>query len=185
MSGNRPLTPEQQEELAALQAIGLAEEVRERIRPELRGAYEEAAAAAIASYVTPVRPPAALRDRLMARVANFEALKPTAEVRVYDEGWRPSGVEGVDVKMLYRDEPANRSTMLVRMAAGSRYPMHRHHDDEQCLVVRGDICWRDQVYREGDFVVTGRDSTHPELWTENGNLLLIVAGHHEFIRENG
>lgn len=183
MSEHRPtLTLEQQEELAALQALGTSSDVRERIPRELRGAFEEAAAAAIAAYVRPVAPPASLRARLLERVANFEAMKPAAEVRAYDEAWRPSGVEGVDLKLLFRDEAANRTTVLVRMAPGARYPVHRHHDDEQCLVLKGDIGWRDQIYREGDFVVTSRDSTHPEIWSEGGNLLLIVAGHNEFVR---
>lgn len=184
MTDQRPLTPEQQEELAAIQALSLAEEVQFRLPKDRVAAFREAAAAAIASYVKPAAPPPSLRDRLMKRVANFEAQKPVADVRAYDDGWRPSGVEGVDLKLLFRDQQADRTTVLVRMAPGARYPVHRHDDDEQCLVIKGDVRWRDQVYREGDFVVTARNSTHPQLWSEGGNLLLIVAGHNEFVSEH-
>jgi anti-sigma factor ChrR (cupin superfamily) len=66
------------------------------------------------------------------------------------------------------------------MQPGASLPAHRHHDDEQCLVLRGDIRWRELVYEEGDFIVMGRDTEHPEVSSLNGNLLLLVAGHNDY-----
>lgn len=169
------------DELAALQSIGLADEVVLRLPASLTAAYREAVAAAITAYVQPTAPPPSLRARLLERVANFEKLKPAAEVRTYDEGWRASGIPGIDLKLLFKDQATGRTTTLVRMAPGASYPSHFHHDDEQCLVLKGDVRWADQVFHEGDFVVTRKDSTHPRLGSATGNLLLIIAGHTEFV----
>ena len=85
------------------------------------------------------------------------------------------------MRQLYLDRDAGRTTMLLRMAPGARLPAHRHGADEQCLVVSGDIRQGEVVYREGDFVVMGKDSHHPEIYTEGGNVLLLVMGRNELI----
>lgn len=143
---------------------------------------DAALATLLPHIVEPIAPPAALKQRLLAGVANYEALKPLADVRSYDEGWAGSGVPGVEVRKLFHDTGTGRNTLLLRMEPGARFPAHLHHDDEQCLVIRGDIGWGELVYREGDFVVMGRATTHPEIHTVDGNLLLIVAGKNEFVR---
>jgi anti-sigma factor ChrR (cupin superfamily) len=172
---------EEQQEAAALAALDLSHADPRKVPAELVSAMREAVAA-IGESVTPVAPPPSLKDRLMSRVADYEILKPIADVRPYDGAWASGGVPGVDIKVLFHDKPTGRTTMLVRMQPGARLPAHRHHDDEQCLVVRGDVRWRDLVYEEGDFVVMGRDSDHPEIHSVNGNLLLLIAGRNEYRR---
>jgi len=140
------------------------------------------AAALVAETVDPVPPAAGLRERLLHGVAAYESLKPLADVRSHDETWADSGIPGVDVKILFRDRKSRRTTMLLRMAPGSALPVHHHHDDEQCLVVSGDVRWGELVYRTGDFVVMGKDTTHPSVSTVGGNILLLVAGHNEYVR---
>lgn len=143
---------------------------------------DEALAALLPHIVEPVAPPASLKQRLMTGVASYETLKPLADVRSYDSGWAGSGVPGVEIKRLFHDAHTGRTTLLLRMEPGARFPAHLHHDDEQCMVLRGDIGWGELVYREGDFVVMGKATTHPEIHTVEGNLLLIVAGKNEFAR---
>ena len=48
-------------------------------------------------------------------------------------------------------------------------------------MLKGDIRFGELVYEEGDFVVMGKDTDHPEIHTVNGNLLLLVAGRTEFL----
>ncbi len=135
----------------------------------------------LASSVLPVTPAEAVRNRLMTRVADWNSLKPLADVRPYDSPWLDGGAPGVEIRQLFRDRQTGRTTMLVRMEAGAVFPAHHHADDEQCYVLRGDIRWGNVVYKEGDFVVMARDTTHPELRSEAGNLLLIIAGTNEFV----
>jgi quercetin dioxygenase-like cupin family protein len=172
-----PYSVEQQD--AAVLAV--LHETAAKVPPALVAVLREVASV-IAESVTPVAPAPSLKSRLMSRVADYEALKPIADVRQYDGAWVSAGLPGVDIKTLFRDKGTGRTTMLVRMQPGARLPAHRHHDDEQCLVLRGDVRWREIVYQEGDFVVMGRESDHPEVHSVDGNLLLIIAGRNEYAR---
>ena len=46
--------------------------------------------------------------------------------------------------------------------------------------MKGDVRFGDLVYEEGDFVVMGTGTDHPEIHTMGGATLLLVAGHTEF-----
>jgi anti-sigma factor ChrR (cupin superfamily) len=180
MTPTGPRDPEH-EETAAMAALGfLSPRDEAKAARELVDEFRESASL-VADAVRPVAPSPTLKHRLMARVASHEQLKPVADVRSFDGGWKFSGVPGVDVKTLFTDSTAGRTTVLLRMQPGSSFPSHHHHDEEQCLVLEGDVRWGDLVYEKGDFVVAGRDTTHPVTHTVNGNLLLIVAGHNEFV----
>jgi anti-sigma factor ChrR (cupin superfamily) len=164
---SKPRTP-QQLELAALAALADADQLE--------------VAALMAEAAPPVTPPPGLKDRLMARVAAYDQVKPIADVRHNEPVWMPYGGPGVDIKPLFRDEETGRTTVLLRMAPGAHFPAHHHHDVEQCLVVKGDIRFGDLVYEEGDFVVMGKHTDHPEIHSVHGNILLLVAGRTEFLQ---
>jgi anti-sigma factor ChrR (cupin superfamily) len=173
---------EKHEELAALAALDMLPAAeRKNVPRELIQEMSEAAAL-LAEIAEPAPPPVSVRARLLNAVGNYEAIKPLADVRGYDNNWMDAGMPGVDVKILFRDKKLRRTTMLLRMAPGAQLPAHHHHDDEQCLVVSGDVRWGELVYREGDFVVMGNDTTHPVVSTIGGNLLLLVAGHNEYVQ---
>jgi len=175
------MSDERNLEQAALVALGMLEVGDKTDAPrELVNQMREAAAL-LADTVDPVLPSPRLRERLLNAVAGYESLKPLADVRAHDEVWADSGIPGVDMKILFRDRKSRRTTMLLRMAPGASLPVHHHHDDEQCLVLRGDIRWGDLVYREGDFVVMGDDTTHPKVHTAGGNVLLLIAGRNEYM----
>ena len=110
-------------------------------------------------------------------MAQFEQLKPLADVRRNEEHWVSAGVPGADIKQLFHEGESGRSTYLLRMQPGVSLPAHFHNDTEQCLVLKGDIGWGDLVYEEGDFIVMGKGTKHPEIRTINGNLLLLISGH--------
>ena len=116
----------------------------------------------------------------MTRIANYQEMKPLADVRSHDDTWKLGVMPGVDIKPLFKDKQTGMNTMLVRMELGARLPAHYHHDVEQCLMVKGDIRWGELVYEEGDFVVMGKNTPHPEIHTVHGNIMLIMSGHNEF-----
>jgi anti-sigma factor ChrR (cupin superfamily) len=142
---------------------------------------EEALLAQLAAMVDPVAPRPEIRGRLVARIASYEALKPAVDIRPYDAEWIPAGEPGVEMRKLYRNRDAGLTTMMLRMAPGARLPAHTHGEDEQCLVISGDVRSGEVVYRAGDFVVMGKGSHHPEICTEDGNVLLLIAGRNEYI----
>jgi anti-sigma factor ChrR (cupin superfamily) len=171
----------EQQETAALAALDLASpsEAASVPKPLVSGLRE--AAWLLADTVTPVAPTPSLKDRMLARIAQFEQLKPLADIRRNEEFWVSGGMPGVEIKQLFQEDETGRSTYLLRMQPGVRLPAHYHHDAEQCLVLKGDIGWGDLVYEEGDFIVMGKGTKHPEIHTVNGNLLLLIAGRTEFL----
>ena len=173
-----PLT-EEQEQNAALAALGFLSPREAAALPREAIGQMREAAALLAESIPAVAPAPAIKSRLMARIAQFQSIRPLADVRRDEDLWRHFGAPGVDIKPLFKDPATGRSTVLLRMEPGARIPAHRHHDVEQCLVVKGDIRFGDVVYEEGDFVVMDKDTDHPEIYSVNGNLLLLIAGDNE------
>ena len=172
--------PEELQEAAALAAVGALPPREAMAVPRRAIGQMEEASALLAESIEIVAPPAGLRDRLLQRVAAFEQLKPVADVRADENTWVRSGIPGVDIKTLFKEPELGRTTYLIRMEPGARLPAHKHGDIEQCLMLEGDIWWGDISYRKGDFMVMGKDSEHPEVYTVGGNLMLLIAGHNEF-----
>ena len=149
---------------------------------ELDGPDSVRAATLLAEVPAPIAPRPSVKSRLMSRVAAYQSVRPIADVRRNESTWFPYGAPGIDIKPLFKDDATGRTTVLLRMAAGSRLPAHHHHDVEQCLVVKGDVCFGDLMYEEGDFVVMGEGTDHPEIHSVHGNILLLVAGRTEFLQ---
>jgi anti-sigma factor ChrR (cupin superfamily) len=176
-----PASTVEQQETAALAALDLASPSEAASAPKQLVSALREAAWLLADTVTPVAPAPSLKSRVLARVAQFEQLKPLADVRRNEEYWVSGGMPGVEIKPLFQEDETGRSTYLLRMQPGVRLPAHYHHDAEQCLVLKGDIRWGDIVYEEGDFIVMGKGTKHPEIHTVNGNLLLLISGRTEFL----
>ena len=131
-------------------------------------------AAALAFAMPAVRPRPEVRQRLLSRIAKQP--EPGLGAVLSTEGrWRKAQFPGITFKPLYFDKPSGLLTMLVRMEPGARHPAHVHSRTEQCLVLEGDLRHGDHVYTSGDFTWAEAGSLDPELHTEGGNLLLIVA----------
>lgn len=89
--------------------------------------------------------------------------------------WEPIGIPGIEVKRLAVDSARRTATMLVRMAAGTSYPPHRHAAVEECFVLSGDLRVGDRELRAGDFQISQTDSVHPVQSTREGCLLYISS----------
>ncbi|TAK54913.1 MAG: hypothetical protein EPO24_12745 [Bacteroidetes bacterium] len=102
-----------------------------------------------------------------------------------DEGrWEEIGIEGINVKQLFADPEQRTITMLVRMAAGTAYPSHRHAGVEECYVLEGDLHVGDElVLHAGDYQRADMQSVHLKQWTENGCLLFIVSSTEDQLLE--
>ena len=191
MSDTKPksITAEElaeQVSLAALDFLSPAElaDLGRNLGSRLSVAEEREVAALLGAALPMVEPPPGLRDRLIRRVAEYQQGKPASEVRTFDGGWRTTGLPGIDFKPLYHDKKSGMFTQLVRMEPGARYPPHMHYDDEQCLVLQGDVRWGESRYLQGDFVTASAGVLHQTLETDAGNVLLIISGHNEFVKHH-
>lgn len=156
-------------------------------------------AALLLHAVTPVEPPPSLWNRVLDRVrapaSSGAGGSPEPSTQVWKDwnlpsgvgqdgmmfapasgtDFEPTGIEGIEVRRLSADPRRDRVTMLVRMAAGTRYPAHRHGGPEECFVLQGDIRVGDLHMRAGDFQRAEHGSVHGVQSTDEGCLLLIVS----------
>jgi anti-sigma factor ChrR (cupin superfamily) len=87
--------------------------------------------------------------------------------------WRPTSVDGVEVRELAVDPDNASVTMLIRMAAGASYPAHEHGGAEECYVLQGDLVIGELTMRGGDFQRMEAGTRHPVQRTEGGCLLFL------------
>lgn len=123
----------------------------------------------------------AIWDRVQARTG----ISPpgTRTVRADAGHWIPL-MGGVDIKILHIDATQGMQTALWRLQPGAVLPAHGHSQDEECLVLEGEIQQGGQVYRQGDFHLGLAGHDHQAFTTDIGALLLIrsqrdyLAPHH-------
>jgi quercetin dioxygenase-like cupin family protein len=150
----------------------------------------------------PIQAPPVVRARLLAAVRaegarEIAAPPPPAaeEIQVWKRwtttapskfhivpasgGWQPTAVPGIEVRALHVDEARDAVTMLIRMAAGTSYPRHRHGGDEECFVIQGVLKIEDHVLRAGDYQFAPQGSIHGVQSTDEGCMLLIVSSRHD------
>jgi len=115
-----------------------------------------------------------------AWTASAEARAGLLTIAAGDGGWQATSVAGIDVRQLFVDPAADRVTMLVRMAAGSAYPPHRHATAEECFVLQGDIRVDGATHMHaGDYQRAEAGSRHGVQSTDGGCTLLIVSSLHD------
>lgn len=186
------------EEKAALYLSGaLTDDERRAVEAEIasgdgplaRAVTElDAVTSTLAHLVDPIAPRAETRDAVLDAVdldtnssqQVWRGWKDTPTDELFTlaadaGGWEPTGVEGIEVRRLFVDRPANRMTAMFRMAPGAEYVPHVHDGAEECYVLQGDLHVGDVVLRAGDYQRAPAGSTHGVQWTENGCVLLISS----------
>lgn len=90
--------------------------------------------------------------------------------------WRPGAVPGSEILVLY-DEPRYPDAMyLVRLAPGTRGPVHDHPGGEEILVLEGGLEDEHGCYETGDWVRDPDGSRHQPI-SRQGCLLYVKRGH--------
>jgi len=87
--------------------------------------------------------------------------------------WIKSVYDGIDIKILFKDESRGLMTALFRWQPGSRLPMHEHTDIEQSFVLEGSLCDDQGECRAGQFAWRPAGSTH-EAFSPDGCLILAT-----------
>ena len=103
------------------------------------------------------------------------ALKPmsTRYVDVEELPWMPTVYEGIDMKILLKDETRGLMTALFRWQPGARLPMHEHADIEQSYVLEGSLVDHEGSCGTGQYAWRPAGSAH-EAWSPDGCLLLAT-----------
>ena len=171
--------------LYALDALGDDEQRQfkqslETAPPEVRqqvAAFQEVAQE-LAFSGPAISPPASLRARLMARIAQEpqeqEGAGEFTFVRSANVAWRDLG-PGVSMKMLFNDLSGARATMLLRLAPGGTLVAHRHRQVEEFYVLEGSCICAGEFLQAGDYHRAEAGSVHPITSSEEGCLALVMT----------
>lgn len=68
------------------------------------------------------------------------------------------------------------TTSLQRLAPGSGLPAHQHAQDEECLLLEGELFVEDRLLRAGDYQLAPAGSVHTSITTDRGALLYRHGG---------
>lgn len=115
----------------------------------------------------------ALFQRVLERI-HAPAPPGTVTIRA-DEGEWTEFAPGLHRKVLRLDRKARNVTFLLRMAPGAMAPSHAHSEDEECMVLEGEVVIGDHTARAGDFHLARVGAVHRGFGTRTGCLLLIRA----------
>jgi anti-sigma factor ChrR (cupin superfamily) len=162
------------EERAKLDAAGI-EALTARERSEIAALYD--AATAVALSAPQLNPPPQVRDRVLA------AARRPARYTVWaaDAAWVPTGLRGIQARVLAVDQARSLVTLVIRAEPGAVYPAHGHHGPEECFVIRGSVVIDGRVLRSGDFHHADEDSEHGEITTTEGAEVLIVGSIADYL----
>lgn len=128
---------------------------------------------AAASAVDPAPEAAArMKARLLDRVRDPVSASKDALVTVPDAAgeWLETG-PGNSIKILRTDDES--MSMLVRLEPGTTFPQHYHPADEETYVIEGETYFGDIHLVAGDYHLAPKGTTHGEVRTETGCVLLI------------
>ena len=146
----------------------MAENDNKVIADEIEAALLEASA--------PIHPGADAAERMRARLFDRireESSESSDELLTVsgDAGeWIETG-PGNKIKILRSD--AETMSMLVRLEPGTTFPRHYHPADEETYVVEGETWFGDIHLVAGDYHLAPKGTTHGEVRTETGCVLLI------------
>ncbi len=113
-----------------------------------------------------------IRGRLFNRVRAAEESWAERLVTVAREAgeWIETG-PGNSIKILRTDDET--MSMLVRLEPGTTFPKHFHPADEETFVIEGETWFGDIHLAAGDYHLAPKGTTHGEVRTETGCVLLI------------
>ncbi len=131
--------------------------------------------ARMAAELNPTSLSASEKDAMHARILQrIQQLAPegTFTIRAGDMKWVSAG-PGVEVKVLRKDVERNDQTVLIRMQPGSVVVGHRHTQEEECLILEGEIFIGDYRLSAGDMHVARPGVVHAAITAPHGALLMI------------
>lgn len=85
--------------------------------------------------------------------------------------WQPTKTPGMEKALLWR-QGGGIWSQLVRLRAGTKYPLHRHEVWEQTFVMSGKFRLSGAVMEAGDFLMTEPGDSHDAEALEDSIVLM-------------
>jgi len=133
-------------------------------------------AAVMLEASAPVDPGSEVAQRVKSRLFNRvreESTESAADLLTVsnESGEWIETSPGNSIKILRTDKET--MSMLVRLEPGTTFPKHYHPADEETYVVEGETWFGDIHLVAGDYHLAPEGTTHGEVRTETGCVLLI------------
>jgi quercetin dioxygenase-like cupin family protein len=129
----------------------------------------------LAGAVKPVELGAEQRERMRARIlrrVREPAPEHTYTLRAAEGDWvRISATS--EIMVVRRDWQTNNQSILMRLAAGAEIAAHSHTQEEECVVLEGEVMIGEHTFRAGDVHVALPGATHAGLKTRTGCVVYI------------
>lgn len=106
--------------------------------------------------------------------AAIDALQEFPTMRGDEGSWRTL-VPGVERKILHVDREKGYRSFLLRFAPGGVLPPHEHADDEECVMIEGEIVIAGVRLAAGDWQIAPKGRTHPPITSPRGGIVYIRA----------
>jgi anti-sigma factor ChrR (cupin superfamily) len=112
---------------------------------------------------------ARVRQRLLRRIA-AESTPRHVTLPEQAGAWQPFG-PGVTMKVL--NQEGDTLSYLLRLQPGASLPAHRHPQDEECLVLEGEMHIGEVVLGRGGYHLGRRGVLHDQLSSPGGALIFL------------
>lgn len=126
----------------------------------------------LANAAPDAAPPDDLFDRIEAEL-DPEPIQGVETIVASEDGWEDHG-QGTWVKLM-ASSPDGKNVFLLRCVPGAVIQAHTHSGWEYALVIEGRFQIEGRTVRAGDSQVSAANSFHPEITTDIGCLILVVA----------
>ena len=136
----------------------------------------EAVVSDLAFATVGAEPPAGVFKKVQQLAANWQPTpaRTFTSIRASERDWQQIA-EGIQVERLFVDPAIGLQTSLVKMAAGTRLPAHRHRGVEQFFILEGDCNVNGELLGPGDYHRAESGSVHDVTYTKLGTTFLLVA----------
>ena len=113
-----------------------------------------------------------MKSRLLSRVSDHERGATTSTVRPEEGLWEKFSPR-IKMKVLRREADVSSTSYLLKFEPGAFLVPHRHHGDEECVVLEGEVTIGDLRVGPGTYHLAPRGLVHEPIRSEHGAILFI------------
>ena len=120
-----------------------------------------------------------IRHTLLGRIAGASTSRHLT-IHAGPEDWQPF-IDGIAFKLLRQD--AGTLSYLLRFAPGARLPGHRHPQDEECIVMQGELQIGELKVAAGSYHLARAGELHADISAPGGAMIFLRGACPEISHE--
>lgn len=113
-----------------------------------------------------------MKSRLMTRVRDLERGAVANTVRPEAGEWEKFSPR-IKMKVLRREADGSNMSYLLKLEPGAFLVPHKHHIDEECVVLEGSVMIGEELVGPGTYHLAPRGMIHAAIRSEHGAILFL------------